>query len=190
MVEILKDAVFYRISGGGVTLGGGEVTIWPKFARKLLAACKAEGIHTAIETCGHGPWSNIECLLNYLDLVLFDIKHLDPELHNRYTGVNNKLILENLKRLAQESVPVVVRIAVVPGVNNDPENIREIAVYVRDQGIASKIELLPYHRLGEEKYARLGRSYPLQGLEPPDEEEMEALAAVVRSEGLVCQVGG
>lgn len=190
MAEIRKDSVFYRTSGGGVTLGGGEATMWPAFANKLLAACKTEGIHTAVETCGHAPWSHIECLLDDLDLVLFDIKHLKPEVHKRYTGVNNKLILENLKRLARESIPIVIRIPVIPDVNSDPKNIREIAAYVRDKGIAGKIELLPYHRLGEEKYTRLGRSYSLPRLEPPDEEEMEALATAVRSEGLVCQVGG
>jgi len=190
MVEIRKDEVFYRLSGGGVTLGGGDVTMWPTFARKLLAACRSEGIHSAIETCGHAPWSHIETLLDDVGLILFDIKHLDPEVHKRYTGVNNKLILENLNRLAQKSIPIVIRIPVIPGVNNAPQNIRKIADYVHNLGIASKIELLPYHRLGEEKYARLGRSYPLGGLKPPNEEEMEALAAAVRSEGLVCQIGG
>ncbi|MDH4137407.1 MAG: glycyl-radical enzyme activating protein [Anaerolineae bacterium] len=190
MVDIRKDTIFYDMSGGGVTLGGGEVTMWPMSARKLLAACKAEGIHTAIETCGYAPWSNIECLLEYLDLVFFDIKHLDPGVHYRYTGVNNHLILENLKRLAQELVSIVIRVPVIPGVNNTRKNIRDIAAYVRDQGLAPKIVLLPYHRFGEEKYARLGRTYPLPALEPPDEEEMDALAAVVHSEGLDCQVGG
>lgn len=190
LAEVLKDATFYRRSGGGVTLGGGEVTMWPTSARKLLAACKVEGMHTAIETCGYAPWSNMEGLLDYLDLILFDVKHLDPEVHERYTGVNNHLILENLKRLAQESAPLVIRVPVIPGVNNAPESIRDIAAYVRDRGPAFKVVLLPYHRLGEEKYARLGLSYPLAPLQPPGGEEMEALAAVVRSEGLDCRVGG
>lgn len=190
MVEIRKDAVFYRLSSGGVTLGGGEPTMWPAFATKLLAACRSEGIHAAIETCGHAPWSHIEPLLDNLDLILFDMKHLDPEMHMRYTGVNNKLILENLNRIAQRSIPIVIRIPVIPGANNDAQTIRKIAAYVHDLGIASRIELLSYHRFGEEKYARLGRPYPLRDLKPPDEEEMETLAAAVRSEGLVCKIGG
>jgi len=190
MTEIRKDSIFYRRSGGGVTLGGGEATLWPISAGEILAACQAEGIHTAIETCGHAPWSNVEGLLEYLNLVIFDIKHLDPEVHRRYTGVSNQLILENLQRLAQRSVPLVIRIPVIPGVNNAPEDIKAIATHVRSQGHASKLVLLPYHRFGEEKYARLGLSYAFPGLQPPEEEEMNALAAIVRSQGLGCQVGG
>jgi pyruvate formate lyase activating enzyme len=152
--------------------------------------CLAEGIHTAIETCGHAPWSNVEGLLEYLNLVIFDIKHLNPEVHRRYTGVSNQLILENLQRLTQRSVPLVIRIPVIPGVNNAPEDIEAIATYVRSQGHAPKLVLLPYHRFGEEKYARLGLSYAFPGLQPPEEEEMNALAAIVRSQGLGCQVGG
>jgi pyruvate formate lyase activating enzyme len=190
MAEIRKDSIFYRRSGGGVTLGGGEATLWPISAGKILAACQAEGIHTAIETCGYTPWPNLEGLLEVLDLVLFDVKLLDPEAHRRYTGASNHLILENLRRLAQRSVPVVIRIPVIPRINNAPQNIGEIAAYVRDKALASKLVLLPYHRFGEEKYARLGLSYPFPGLLPPEAEEMNALADCVRSQGLHCQVGG
>jgi pyruvate formate lyase activating enzyme len=190
LCEVRKDLVFYRNSGGGVTLGGGEPAVWSRFAAQLLRALKAEGIHTAIETCGHFPYAEIERLLPHLDLVMYDVKHMDPAQHERYTGATNETILANFERLAAEDVEIVVRIPVVPGVNDDVENIERTADFVAARRIAAAIELLPYHRFAQDKYVRLGREYDFPGLLPPEDRHMEELAALVRSRALTCRIGG
>jgi pyruvate formate lyase activating enzyme len=189
LCELRKDSVFYRTSGGGVTLGGGEPTVWSQFAAALLREVKAEGIHTALETCGQAPWSEIERLLPYLDLVLYDVKHMDAARHARHTGATNETILANLRRLAAEDVEVLVRVPVVPGVNDGDGTIARIAEYAAALGIAA-VDLLPYHRYAEDKYARLGRKYALTGLLPPADDRMEQLADIVRRRGLACRIGG
>jgi pyruvate formate lyase activating enzyme len=190
MAEIRSDAPFYRRSGGGVTLGGGEVLLWAHFAVQILALCKAEHVNTVVETCGHGEWSSLESLVPYVDLFYFDVKHIDQQAHERLTGVTNEQILVNLTRLAACGATITVRIPIIPGLTDDAENVRAIARFVRAGNLAQKIELLPYHRLGEEKYDRLGVGYELKGLTPPGNETMNRLAAIVEHEGLVCQVGG
>jgi pyruvate formate lyase activating enzyme len=189
LCEVRKDAVFYRHSGGGVTLGGGEPAIWPRFAARLLRALKADGMHTAIETCGQVEYGEFERLVPHLDLVMYDVKHMDSVQHERYTGATNEKVLANLDRLAAEEVEIVVRIPVIPGVNDDTENIGRTADFAAIRGIA-RVDLLPYHRYAQDKYARLVREYGLAGLQPPTDEHMAELAAVVRSRGLTCQVGG
>lgn len=189
LCEVRKDAVFYRHSGGGVTLGGGEPVLWSRFAERLLRALRAEGIHTAIETCGQVDYGEIERLLPYLNLVMYDVKHMDPAQHEWHTGATNVTILANLERLATEGVEVVVRVPVIPGVNDDIENIDQTAAMAAARGIA-RIDLLPYHPYAHDKYARLGQEYALAGLEPPSAEHMEELASAVRSRGLTCQIGG
>lgn len=190
LTEVRKDAVFYSASGGGVTLGGGEVTVWPEFAEELLLALRGEKIDAAIETCGQCAWESLERLLPHVDLVYYDVKHMDPDAHRRLTGVDNERVLENARLLGRQEVPAIVRIPIVPGRNDDVENIRATAAFVRRYGVAEKIELLPYHRFAEDKYQRLGRHYGLAGLEPPNDERMSELADVVRREALACQVGG
>jgi len=188
--EVRKDLVFYRNSGGGVTLGGGEPAVWSRFAAQLLRALKASGIHTAIETCGYAPYADIERLLPELDLIMYDIKHMDAAKHERYTGNSNQTILANLERLAAEDVEIVVRIPVIPGVNDDADNVGRTVEFVAAHRIAEMIELLPYHRFAQDKYVRLGREYAFTGLLPPDEGHMEELASLVRSRGLACRIGG
>lgn len=190
MAEIRQDIPFYRRSGGGVTLGGGEVLVWSEFAEKLLSLCKAEFIDTAVEACGYADWPELERLVPYVDRFYYDLKHIDSETHAQLTGVGNEVILANLERLARTSASIVVRIPVVPGLNDDAENVRAIARHVRSNRLADKIELLPYHRLGEDKYARLGRIYELAGVQPPSDEKMRTLAAIVAEEGMPCQLGG
>jgi pyruvate formate lyase activating enzyme len=187
--EVRKDEVFYRNSGGGVTLSGGEPALWPQFTARLLAALKAEGMHTAMETCGQVPCEEIERLLPDLDLLLYDIKHIDPVEHEQHTGATNERILANLRRLARSDVEVSVRVPVVPGFNDDPAAIAEIAGFVGTVGVHT-VHLLPYHRYAQDKYARLGRTYALTGLMPPQDEHMHELAELVRSHGLACRVGG
>jgi pyruvate formate lyase activating enzyme len=187
--EIRKDEVFYRNSGGGVTLGGGEPALWSRFAARLLRALKGEDIRTAVETCGHVPCEEIERLLPDLDLLMYDVKHMDPLKHERHTGASNTTILANLARLATEDVEIVVRVPVVPGFNDQPADIGEIADFVDSLSLRS-VQLLPYHRYAQDKYARLGRTFALTGLAPPTDERMQGLAELVRSRGLACQIGG
>jgi pyruvate formate lyase activating enzyme len=190
MEQIRRDEVFYRRSGGGVTLGGGEVLAWASFAARLLAACKAEGIDTAVETGGCGAWADLQQLVPHVDSWYYDVKHADPGVHARLTGSGNVEIIENLRRLAATGAAVVVRVPVVPGLTDREADVRAVARLVAAGRLAGRIELLPYHRLGEEKYGRLGRAYELAGLEPPGEECLRELAAAVEAEGVPCRIGG
>lgn len=190
VTEVRKDEVFYRRSGGGVTLGGGEVLVWSRFAADLLAACRADGLDTAVETGGCGAWADLERLAPFVDCWYYDVKHVDPGEHARLTGADNGAILENLELLAATGARIVVRVPVVPGLTDGDDTVRGIARLVAGKRLAERVELLPYHRLGVEKYARLGRSYELAGLEPPGGERLRALAALVEAEGVPCRIGG
>ena len=167
MHELRRDTPFYRNSGGGITLSGGEPMCQVEFSAAVLERCRAEGIHTALDTSGHAQWSDYEKVLPFVDLVLYDLKHADPEAHRRYTGVSNGLILENLARMGDRGIPLEIRIPVVPGINDDEQNIRATASLVKAVRSVSCVTLLPYHRLGKSKYARIGRSYRLTDLQAP-----------------------
>ncbi len=190
MPEILSDLPYYRRSGGGLTLSGGEVLAQADFARDLLRAAKESGLHTAIETSASLPYTEIEKLLPYLDLVMMDIKHLDPEKHREYTGADNSLILANAHNLAASGVELIIRTPVVPSVNDSDADIRAIARFARGLGGVREYHLLPYHRLGSDKYDGLGRRYSLSEIQPPSREKMEHLLSVAEESGLKCQIGG
>ncbi len=188
--EILADMPYYRRSGGGLTLSGGEVLAQADFARDLLRAAKEYGLHTAIETAASLPYREIEKLLPYLDLILMDVKHMDPVRHKEYTGVDNALILENARLLAASGVELVIRTPVIPGVNDTDADIRAISMFARSLGTVREHHLLPYHRLGTDKYDGLGRRYSLPEIEPPSKERMLHLLSVAEESGLECQIGG
>ncbi len=189
MVELRKDIPFYENSGGGVTLSGGEPTLQHEFALSLLEECKAEGLHTAVDTSGQTPWRVFETLLPYIDLVLYDIKHIDESNHQVHTGSHNRRILANLERLGNSGTAIEIRMPVVPSINDTDAGIERTARFLAGiQGI-TRIELLPYHKLGASKYGRLDMKYRLAELEPPPAERMEAIAAVLRSHGLEVHVG-
>ena len=190
MPEILSDLPYYKRSGGGVTLSGGEVLCQAEFARELLWECKAHGLHTAIESAASLPYDRIEAILPYLDLFLMDIKHLDREKHKEFTGVYNDLILENARRVAESGVELIIRTPVIPTFNDTEGEIRDIARFARSLKGVSEHHLLPYHRLGSDKYQGLGRNYSLKDIEPPERERMEYLRSVSESAGLKCQIGG
>lgn len=190
MPEILADLPYYRRSGGGVTLSGGEVLAQADFARDLLRACKEAGLHTAIETAGSLPYSEIEKLLPYLDLVLMDIKHMDARKHKEYTGVSNERILSNARTLAESGTPLIIRTPVIPGFNDSESEIRAIAAFAASLPGVEEHHLLPYHRLGSVKYESLGRPYALDEILPPSRERMEYLLSVAETAGLHCQIGG
>ena len=190
MPEILSDLPYYRRSGGGVTLSGGEVLCQADFARELLKTCQEEGLHTAVESAASSAFSEIEKILPYLDLYLMDIKHMDSQKHKEYTGVGNERILENAKKIASSGVELVIRTPVIPGFNDTAEDIRAISRFASTLPGVREHHLLPYHRLGSDKYAGLGRRYSLPEIEPPTKEKMEYLLSVAESSGLKCKIGG
>ena len=190
MPEILSDMPYYRRSGGGVTLSGGEILGQPNFARDLLRACQENGLHTAVESTANAPYTDIQQILPYLDLYLMDIKHMDSQKHKEYTGAGNERILANAKLLAESGVELIIRTPVVPGFNDTAEEIRAIAKFAASLPNVKEHHLLPYHRLGQDKYSGLGRSYALNGIEPPTKERMEYLLSVAEESGLKCQIGG
>lgn len=189
MEEIVKDLPYYRRSGGGVTLSGGEALCQPGFATALLKECKEYGLNTAIESTACVSYDVIEKLLPYLDLYLLDIKHMDSQKHKKYTGQPNELILENARKLAKAGVNIIIRIPVVPTFNHTKGEILDIAQFTKSLGIR-ELHLLPYHRLGQDKYQGLGRDYELSHIEPMNIEYMKELLAVVESVGLHSQIGG
>ena len=191
MAEIRADEVFYYRSGGGVTLSGGEPMAQPAFARAILEACAHIGIHTAMETAGLASWDTLRSMLPFLDLLYYDLKHMDTHAHQRLTGVSNERILDNFKRAASFSaLPVIVRIPLVPGLNDSSENIEATARFVAEAGGVERMELLPYHRYGMHRYELLGREYGLRDLQGPTPESVNALVEIVASFGLKVQTGG
>ena len=193
MLQVVeKDRAYYYRSGGGMTLSGGECLCQPEFARDLLRGAKERGIHTAIEIMAGMPWENIQMVLPYLDLYLMDIKHTNPEKHKAFTGRSNERMLENARKTALSGMTrLLIRVPVIPGFNNTVEEIQGIARFAATLPGVDKIHLLPYHRLGQDKYTGLGREYLLDGVLPPSAEHMETLKKAVHAVcGLDCQIGG
>jgi pyruvate formate lyase activating enzyme len=184
MDELRKDAPFYESSGGGVTLSGGEPMQQVEFSTGVLRACRAEGLHTALDTSGYAPWEDYEKVLPFVDLVLYDFKLADAEAHRKYTGVSNETILENLARIDGLGLPVEIRIPVIPGINDDRQNIEASARFLTGMKSLTRVTLLPYHGLGESKYPRVGRTYRLDGLASPSREHMEEIAGWISAHGL------
>ncbi|MDY6879201.1 MAG: glycyl-radical enzyme activating protein [Desulfatiglans sp.] len=187
VVEIEKDKLFYANSKGGVTFSGGEPLNQWKFVRDVSRKCQEKGIHTTLDTTGYAPWDNMVQVLEHTDLVLFDIKQLDSAIHKAQTGVGNELILENVEKTVQ-MVTTWLRIPVIPGFNDSVDTIKEISEFGSKMEV-KKISLLPYHQWGAQKYARLGRDYPLEGLEGFADEYVEELGEVVKSCGLETSIG-
>lgn len=189
MTEVLKDRVFFEESGGGVTISGGEPLMQAPFVEELLAACRARQIHTAVETCGFAPADVVRRVSGDVDLFLHDVKVMDAEKHRQSTGAENERILRNLERLVRLGAAVIVRMPVVPGVNDDRENLDAMSAFLSSLGLR-RIDLLPYHRIGSGKYDRLGRPSRMESLEPPSPEQMESIAARLRQSGFSVQIGG
>jgi len=175
--EVVKDKTFYETSGGGVTFSGGECMLQIDFLSGILKKCKENGIHTAVDTAGHIPWESFEKVLPYTDLFLYDIKTMDNDLHKKYTGVENILILKNLSKLLKKEVCVWIRVPVIPTVNDTEEEMKNIKAFFEGYGYPEKIELLPYHAMGEHKYEALGKS--TKTFDMPDKEEIEKLKQIV-----------
>ena len=166
LAEVSRDRVFYRRSGGGVTFSGGEATSQPELLLDLAQRLHDAGIHLALETCGQFPWERNRAALALMDLVFFDLKHMDSEAHARLTGVPNGLILENAARLADQGAALIVRVPLVPGCNDAPDNLAATADFVVQRLGGPAIELMPYHTLGLGKFRELGLPYGLAAQEP------------------------
>lgn len=184
-----KDRIYYQRSTGGLTLSGGECLAQFEFARDLLRAAKEKGLTTAIETTSFVSYDKIEELRPYLDTYLMDIKHMNSEKHKAFTGQPNDLILANAKRIAKDFPRLIIRTPIIPTFNDTIDEVREIAKYARNIGV-KEMHILPYHRLGRDKYYGLGRTYSLEEIEPPSKELMNQLLEVVKQEGLIAQIGG
>ena len=188
VTELSRDRPFYETSGGGVTLSGGEPLAQPDFTTAVLERCRAEGLHTCLDTSGQAPWEHLERALAWTDLVLYDFKIADPELHRKYTGVANDLIRQNLLRVNERGTPIEIRMPVIPGVNDGGENLDAAAAFLAPLRSIRRVTLLGYHRFGESKYRRMDRTYRLEGTQPPSREHMEQVAARLAAAGLVTVV--
>jgi pyruvate formate lyase activating enzyme len=190
--DIKGDEIFYKRSNGGMTLTGGEPLFQPCFSRNLLTICQQAGIHTAIETCGHADWRIFRDVLQHVNLVLFDLKHMSSDKHREYTGVPNELILDNARRIYHElKIPVWARIPVIPGYNDSVENIDTTAKFVaKELDTSVPVHLLAYHRLGESKYERLFKESNNISISPPTEFHMQELQRIMISYGLETHIGG
>lgn len=189
LAEIEKDRIFFDESGGGVTFSGGEPLLQAEFLLPLLQSCRQRGIHTAVDTSGHAPWQVLSKASEFTNVFLYDIKHMDSMRHEDFTGVPNDLILENLKRLSAIHQDIRLRVPIIPGLNDDLENLLLTSRLAVDLGIF-QVHILPYHSIGRDKYARIGEVYRLPDLAEPPPLSMEQIASELRSLGLSVKIGG
>jgi choline trimethylamine-lyase activating enzyme len=192
LLEIVEeDRDFYEVSGGGVTLGGGEVLMQPEAASNLLMACKQEGINTAIETCGYAKLESVLKVAEFTDLFLFDMKHIDSDKHFQLTGVRNEQILENLKELLHRKYNVKIRMPLLKGVNDckdDIENTIKFLIPFKDYKNFKGIDLLPYHKMGVNKYKQLGMEYPIEGDPSLSNEDLDRIEGWIKDYDLHVKV--
>jgi len=189
LAEVLKDEVFYHTSGGGVTLSGGEVLSQGVFARELLQCLKTLGIHTAIETTGFGRWEVLEALANYTDVILYDLKIMDPKQSKETIGADSEVIINNLTKLVCKDCRVILRVPLIPGFTMDERNIAAISALAQRCRL-KEIHLLPFHQYGSSKYESLGRDYTLKDLAVPSDEDVKVIKAKLEEAGLAVVVGG
>ena len=190
MAHILRERIFFEQSGGGVTLGGGEPFHQPDFAIAILRECRRREIHTAVDTCGFVSRSVLMEAVPLTDLFLYDIKHMDPEKHLEYTGVDNEVILSNLEKLGEAGAQIHARIPFIPGLNTDGKNLRSAGAFLRGVKGVAKVNLLPYHSAAEAKHRRWDVEYKLKGLSAPSEDMLKKGAAILESYGLKVEIGG
>jgi pyruvate formate lyase activating enzyme len=182
---VVKDRLFYENSGGGVTLSGGEPMQQLNFTSALLKRCKEKGIHTVLDTSGYVQVEQWDRVLEYVDMILFDLKQMDPRKHKVYTGVSNKLILASARKLASQKIPMVIRIPLIPGYNDTDKNSEACARFVKELGI-NTVELLPFHRLCSNKYTKLQKEWKLGDVVSPSQARLEKLQEIFTAQGLNC----
>jgi len=184
MAVVRQDAEFYAQSGGGVTLSGGEPLLQGAFTAALLTQCQAEGFHTALDTSGHAPWRVLTRVIPYVNLVLYDVKHISPRQHAQYTGASNRLILANLRRLSAVGVPIEIRMPIIPTLNDAQRTITATARFLGTLPNITAVRLLPYHRLAGSKYRSLGRANTMPDVAPPTLQRLQQIAEWMRPSGL------
>ena len=189
LAEVLKDRVFYDESGGGVTFSGGEPLSQAAFLLDALGACRAEGVHTAVDTCGYAPRETLVAVAALTDLFLYDVKATDDHVHRKYTGVSNKRILENLEALGREHSAIWLRVPVIPGVNDCTDHFAATGALAASIPAVRRVSLLPYHAMGNGKARQVGRPSELDDLRTPSEVRMQELAAVVEASGVLATIG-
>lgn len=193
ILEIVeKESVFINQSGGGVTFSGGEPMQQHGFLLEALKACSNKGFHTAVDTAGYASSENFKEIIPYTDLFLFDLKHIDDAKHIAMTGVSNKIIIENFMLLSKMGKKIMIRVPVIPGMNDDLVNMNKIKDLIEgiDKRNLSKINLLPYHKIGSSKYKRFNRTWRMEGVEPPSGEEMRTLKSIFSETGISVKIGG
>jgi len=190
MGEVEKDVIFYDQSGGGVTFSGGEPLMQPEFLLALLNRCRAQQIHTAVDTSCYAELDIIETISEKADLFLCDLKHMDSDTHEHFTGVGNNLILDNIKRLSKAGKEIVIRIPVVCGFNDDEANIEATGKFITSLSGVSRVDILPYNRGGTEKSARLISDMDLMQADTPDEQQIGSIAHILNDCGLEVKIGG
>ncbi|MGA2547679.1 MAG: glycyl-radical enzyme activating protein [Rectinemataceae bacterium] len=188
--EVGKDLVVFGNSGGGVTLSGGEPLIHPAFVEELLLGCRREGIHTAVETCGYLPWAHFERALPDVDLFLFDIKLIDSGKHERWTGASNRLILDNARRLAELGKRMIVRVPLIPAVNDDEGEFEAILRFTVEALKVDELHILPFHQIGSSKYDLVGREYEMKDAPEDNEGAVARCRLMAEGRGLRVSVGG
>lgn len=184
--EVLEDKEMYRISGGGLTLSGGEPLLQARSCKCLLEKAKAEGIHTLIETAGNVEWKCFEEILPYTDTIYIDLKVLDEKKHKNYCGCSNSRILFNIEKLHYTGITMKVRVPIIPGVNDDEKSIQQIADFLQEKGI-KRCQLMPFHNLGSNKYTALGKKYVWSSYKTPSKTTMNSLKRVMEIGGIKCE---
>lgn len=190
ITEIEKDIIFYDESGGGVTFSGGEPLVQTPFLLAILEACRDREIHTVVDTSGYAPAGTFIGICSRIDLVLFDLKLMNDEMHRRYTGVSNRRILKNLEALSASGTPYRVRFPLIPGITDTDENIRSMAEFLRALGSVNRIDILPMHRIADEKYRKLGMQNKMANKQPPSSEEIDAVKRQYEAYGFIVSIGG
>jgi pyruvate formate lyase activating enzyme len=189
LAEVERDIIFYDQSGGGVTFSGGEPLLQHDFLKTLLEACQTKGIHTALDTSGYASWEALDDIREYVGIFLFDLKIMDDARHREYTGVPNKLILKNLQRLSGLGQRIIVRIPIIPGVNDNPDNLNQTGKFLAGLTALERVDLLPYHKIGLGKYTSLQKNYCLSETQSPSEDRMADLACIFYGFGLNVKIG-
>jgi len=190
MDEVERDIIFYDQSGGGVTFSGGEPLMQPDFLLALLSQCRELNIHTAVDTSCYAKPEIVESVVKLADLFLCDIKHMNNEMHKRFTGVENTLILENIKRISQAGKKMIIRIPIIPDFNDDPDNIEATGEFTASLEGVGRIDILPFNRGGIEKSTRLTGEFESMQLDAPDQEQMSLIAESLKKYVFEVNIGG
>jgi pyruvate formate lyase activating enzyme len=188
--ELSRDIAFYRSSGGGITCSGGEPLLQPRFLQALLRACREQMLHTTVDTCGHAPFGDFEKILPLTDLFLFDLKIMDESKHRRLTGVSNSLLVKNLQRLSLLAPQLAIRVPLVPGCNDGPADLADLADFCASLPGRHPVHLLPYHRSGSSKYKRLGGTALLAETRPPAPAALQIAREIFSKRKLTVKIGG